>query len=350
MPDSLQELIDNGRFATPAFLGLLALLPLLALWIGRRGRRAAVRFPSIGLFGKSTAHVRARAGHLMIIIRLLGLALLAIALARPQFGTGTTSIEASGIDIVLAIDLSESMWAHDFEVDGEPVDRLTVVKQVVEEFIEQRPNDRLGIIAFANEPYLVSPLTLNHAWLQRNLERLEIGLVGNATAIGSAISMGANRLRKLDSKSRIMILLTDGVDNASPITPETAAEAAKAHDIKIYTIGAGKGGIVPMPRQDMRGNILRRPDGTPVLARGRSEVDFEALEKVAEITGGRFYQATDTEGLAAIYDQIDELEKTEIVMNTRVNYEDLYIWPALAGFIVLGLEQLLSRTRYRTLP
>jgi Ca-activated chloride channel homolog len=180
-------------------------------------------------------------------LRLLVLALLILGLARPQFGRGTTEVDASGIDIVLAVDVSGSMEALDFELAGRPVSRIEVVKQVVSRFIEDRPNDRIGLVAFAGRPYLVSPLTLDHDWLQQRLDQVRIGMVEDGTAIGSAIASSVNRLREQEAKSRIVILLTDGMNNAGKVPPALAAEAAESLGIKVYTIGAGTRGNAPMP-------------------------------------------------------------------------------------------------------
>jgi len=183
------------RFESPEFLWLLLLVPLLAALKGRRGRAASIRFPATALARQISAFVRSRPGKFLVNMRLIALSLLILALARPQAGSSSHEIEESGIDIVLAVDLSTSMWAHDFKIKGKPVDRLTVVKNVMEDFIAKRIHDRIGVVAFAAAPYLVSPLTLNHEWLLQNLERLKLGMIEDGTAIGSAIGTSVNRLR-----------------------------------------------------------------------------------------------------------------------------------------------------------
>ena len=339
------------RFLNPEYLWLLVLLPLLAFWRGGRGKAASVRFPAISLARQVSAFVRSRPGRFVARLRLIALAFLILALARPQSGSGSSEIETSGIDIILAVDLSTSMWAHDFEIDDRAVDRLTVVKGVMEEFVQKRGSDRIGIVAFAAEPYLVSPLTLNHEWLDQNLQRLRIGLVEDGTAIGSAIAMSVNRLRAQRAKSRILILLTDGANNRGTISPAAAAEAAAAFDIKTYTIGAGKGGPVPFPQGlDASGNPVRDRFGRVRLRRAESSIDIETLEEIADITDGRFFHATDTRSLGKIYDEIDQLEKTEIALNYRASFSDVFMWPALGGLFFLGLELILANTRYRRLP
>ncbi len=339
------------RFETPEFLWLLLLIPLLALLKGRKGSAASIRFPATALARQISAFVRSRPGKFLVNLRLIALSLLILALARPQFGTSFNEIEASGIDIVLAVDLSTSMWAHDFKIKGDPVDRLTVVKRVMEDFIGKRPNDRIGLMAFAAAPYLVSPLTLNHEWLLQNLQRLKIGLVEDGTAIGSAIGSSVNRLRAQKAKSRILILLTDGASNRGDISPAAAAEAAAAYGIKTYTIGVGKKGEVPFPvRLDNQGNPIRDRRGRIILRPGRSDIDAESLQNIAETTGARYFRATDAETLEDIYDEIDRLEKSEIKIKYRATFTDMFKWPALAGLGLLLAELLLGQTRYRRLP
>jgi len=343
---------ESFEFRDQAFLWLLLLLPLLVFLKGRTGRAAAVVFSSTAIAGEVAKHARSRAGGLMFFFRLLALAALIVALARPQLGKGHSEIEASGIDIVLAVDVSGSMNALDFATQRDLATRLDIVKRVIDEFIERRPNDRIGLIAFAKQPFLVSPLTLNHDWLRKNLERLEIGLIDSTgTAIGPAIGMSANRLVDLPAKSRVVILLTDGEDTVGQLPPVAAAEAAKTFDVKIYTIAAGKSGRVPVPRTDRNGTPLRDRDGNVIPSHySQSFVDEETLAEIAEITGGKFYRATNPEELAAIYDEIDELEKTEVKLRHYAEYEELFFWPALLGLCFFALEQLLGNTRLKRLP
>jgi Ca-activated chloride channel family protein len=274
---------------------------------------------------------------------LLALALLIVALARPQQGKTISQVQASGIDIMLALDVSGSMIAEDFTIGGERASRIDVVKQVTQKFIEARSNDRIGMVAFASRPYLVSPLTLDHGWLLQNLERVRLGLVEDGTAIGSAIASCANRLKeRKDSKSRIVVLLTDGDNNAGKISPETAAEAAKALGIKVYTIGAGTRGYAPMPMQDVFGR--------KVYQNVKVDVDEDTLRKIADVTSAKFYRATDTKTLKQIFEQIDALEKSTVEMNQYMQYRDLFPWFLGAGFGVLALQTVLAQTVGRKLP
>ena len=239
------KLPDGFAFAHPWLLLLLLAIPLLALLRGGRGAAPAVVFSSLRPLHALGKPRRSRIGGWLTTLLLLALAPLIVALARPQMGKTITKVQASGIDIMLALDVSGSMVAEDFTIGGERASRIDVVKQVTQKFIEARPNDRIGIVCFAGRPYLVSPLTLDHDWLLENLERVKLGLVEDGTAIGSAVASASNRLKDRDAKSRIVLLLTDGVSNAGKVSPVTAAEAAKALGIKVYTVGAGTRGYAP---------------------------------------------------------------------------------------------------------
>ncbi|HFQ90115.1 MAG TPA: VWA domain-containing protein [Desulfobulbus sp.] len=324
-------------FAHPQLLWLLALLPLVALLRGRSGPAPALLFSTTSVVRAIAGARRARPGGPLGLLRILTLALLILALAGPRLGNTTTEIKASGIDILLAVDVSGSMEALDFTLDGQPASRLDVVKSVVSKFIKQRPNDRIGLLAFAGRPYMVCPLTLDHDWLQQRLDSLKTGMIEDGTAIGSAIAAGVNRLRKSKAKSRIMILLTDGMNNAGKVAPVTAAEAAETLGIKIYTIGAGTRGEAPMPVTDQFGR--RR------LVRMQVDIDEKTLSRVAEMTGGRYFRATDTSSLEKIYAEINKMETTTRIRKHFSHYRELFAWPLLAALLLLGLELAVSRRR-----
>jgi len=242
-------------FARPELLLLLLLIPLLAYLRGKRGWAAAVTFSSTRLLqeiGKSSV---SRAGKFLRALLLGALALFVVALARPQLGKSLTEVEASGIDIMLVLDVSGSMLTKDFTIGGESATRVDAIREVTRKFIEGRPNDRIGIVAFAGRPYVVSPMTLDHDWLLQNLDRVKIGLVEDGTAIGSAMASAANRLTDKKSKSHVLVLLTDGENNSGKIPPRTAAEAVKALKIHFYAIGAGINGIAPAPIYTSRGPL-----------------------------------------------------------------------------------------------
>src|SRR5437764_7948037 len=250
-------------FARPWLLLLLLAIPLLAWLRGKSGPAAALTYSSTASLRAIGRQSAARVGKILRALLFLALTFFVIALARPQLGKSLTQIEASGIDIMLVLDVSGSMLTKDFTIGGEQATRVDAIREVTRKFIEARPNDRIGIIAFAGRPYVVSPMTLDHDWLIQNLERIRIGLVEDGTAIGSAMAAAANRVNDKHSKSRAIVLLTDGENNAGKIPPNTAAEAIKALKIHFYAIGAGTNGIAPAPiytqrgpMTDMLGNLL----------------------------------------------------------------------------------------------
>ena len=318
------------RFLYPHLLWLLMLLPLLAVLRGRMGAAPALLFSSTSLVSSLARGKKTRPAALLSGMRLLVLALIILAAARPQQGNTTTEVQASGIDILLAVDVSGSMEAMDFTLNNQPVNRLEVVKKVVDEFISERPNDRIGLVAFGGRPYLVCPLTLDHDWLRKRLESLSIGMVEDGTAIGSAIGSGTNRLRDQDSKSRILILLTDGMNNSGRIPPLVAAEAAETLNIKVYTIGAGTRGEAPMPVTD--------PFGRKQIRMARVDIDEKTLTAVAEKTGAQYFRATDTKSLTRIYDEINRMETTTRAIKKFENYRELFPYLVLAALGLLALE------------
>lgn len=333
----MSAIFTNFRFLHANFLWLLLLLLPLALFYARRGPAPALLFSSTSLLRSLGTPRKASAGRLTFLLRMLSLALLIIALARPQYGNSTTEIEASGIDIMLAVDVSGSMEAMDFHLDGKAVNRLAVVKKVVEKFIDKRPNDRIGLIAFGARPYLVSPLTLDHDWLLKRMDALKIGMGGDGTAIGSAIGTGVNRLREQKAKSRILILLTDGMSNSGSISPLTAAEAAETLAIKVYTIGAGTRGEAPIPVRDSYGRVK--------LAWMKVDIDENTLKQVAKLTGASYFRATNTASLEKIYGEINKMETTTRKIKKFENYRELFPWVLLFFFLAFAAEIYLSRRR-----
>jgi len=276
------------------------------------------------------------------LLPILAGALMIVGLARPQRAHSRTEISANGIDIVLGLDVSGSMQALDFQINRQRVNRIEVVKSVVSKFIDERSDDRIGLIAFAGAPYLVSPITLDHDWLQQNLERVTVGAADDGTAIGSAIAAGVNRLRLTPAKSKVFILLTDGVNNTGKISPLAAAEAAKAMGVKIYTIGVGVRGDAPIPVRDAAGNTR--------LIMAKVDVDERTLQAVAQETGGKFYRATDTDSLQKIYEEINRFEKTAQTVQKFERTEELYPWALVPSLAILGLSLTLQQTRLRRLP
>ena len=329
-------------FAHPYLLSLLLILPLLAWLKGRRGKSPAFLYSSVRMVEGLTGVRRSRAGRIITTMRWLGLAVLITALAQPQLTNSETTIKASGVDIVTTLDLSGSMRAEDFELKGERVNRLTMAKSVLDEFIGNRPNDRIGLVAFATEAYTASPLTLDHEFLLQNLERLQLGTIEErSTAIGSALSTALNRLRDVESKSKIVVLMTDGQNNAGTIDPLVAADAAAALGIKVYTIGVGTHGEAPVPVYVMGQKVYRRQS---------VDIDEETLQAIAEKTGGRYYRADNAERFRSIYEEIDDLEKTEAEVRKFTQYDELFPWFLCAGAALLLVELLLSHTVWRRLP
>jgi len=338
----MRNWLSEFSFAHPWLLLLLLGIPVLAWLKGKFGGTAAVTFSTTSMLAEIGSRQRNRAGAFLAGLSYLALALFIIALARPQLGRVTTRVQATGVDIMLVLDVSRSMLAEDFTIGNSRANRIDAVKIVTEQFIRERPNDRIGIVAFAGRPYLVSPLTLDHDWLIRNLERLRIGLVEDGTAIGSAIASAANRLKDKEAKTKLIVLLTDGDNNAGKVQPLTAAEAAKALGIRIYTIGAGTEGEAPFPLQNAFGRTVYRN----VLVK----FDEKTLGEIATITNGQYFRATDTNSLRKIFSEIDKMEKTKIEVERTAQYRDLFHYVLIPGIACLLLEILLSQTVWRRLP
>jgi Ca-activated chloride channel family protein len=330
------------RFLQPEWFWLLGLLPLVLFWRGRRGPVAAVEYSDVSLARGLARSSRSRIGFWAWLLPIVAGVLMIAGLARPQRDHSRTEVTANGIDIVLALDVSGSMQALDFQIDRRRVNRIEVVKSVVSKFIEERPDDRIGIISFAGAPYLVSPITLDHDWLLQNLERVTVGSGDDGTAIGSAIAASVNRLRETAAKSKVVILLTDGVNNTGKISPLAAAEAAKAMGVKVYTIGVGVRGEAPIPVRDASGNLR--------LILAKVDVDEKTLQAIAEKTGGKFYRATDTDSLEEIYEQINRFEKSAQTVQKFEHVEELYRWAVIPALAILGLGLILQHTRLRRLP
>ena len=330
-------------FGNPYFLLLLLLLPLAAWIKGKRGKPPAFVYSSVQLVRSILNVTRTRSGAFVSSIRWITLTLLIIALAQPRLTKSETKVSASGIDIVVAIDLSGSMASEDFVVGSERLNRLDMAKDVLKKFILKRPSDRIGLVAFATQAYIASPLTLDHDFLLQNLERLQIGTIDQSqTAIGSALGNAINRLRELKSISKIVILMTDGQNNAGKVAPLTVAEAAKALKVKVYTIGVGKQGVAPMPVYMGGRKVGYRNE--PV------DIDETTLRKIADMTGGKYYRADDAEKFRAIYAEIDKLEKTEADVRKFSHHQELFAWLITPGLGLLLLEVLLRHTLFRRLP
>ncbi len=342
----------NFQFEYPWVLALLALLPAYSLLHGRVGKLSALRFPSADLARAAGASARAAAGRLLVFLRLLTVALCIVALAGPRFANDHTETEASGVDIMLVLDLSWSMMALDM-APRERVSRFDIASEVLEDFIRKRTSDRLGLIVFSAVPYLASPLTLNHDWLVENLHRLHVGLIRDlGTAIGDAAAAAAKRLKDIKgSKSRIMILLTDGDNNRGDIDPVPAAQLATALGVKIYTIGIGIEKPCELPAFDpSTGKLKLDPQGNLLPGMMLQPANYDVLGKMSGLSGGKFYRATNRRELQRIYNEIDRLEKTEVKLRRFTTYRPLFQWPLLAAGGLFALELLLANTRLRRIP
>jgi Ca-activated chloride channel family protein len=330
-------------FGHPYLLLLLLLLPPLAWLKGRRGEPPAFVYSSVQLVRGIINVTPTRAGGFLSALRWLALALFIIALAQPRLTKSETQVKASGVDIVVALDMSGSMISEDFEVHEQRVNRFDMARAVLKQFIDKRPNDRIGLVAFASQAFIATPLTLDHEFLLENLERLQIGTIDEkSTAIGSALSTAVNRLRDLKSKSKIVILMTDGQNNAGKIAPLTAAEAAQALQVKVYTIGVGMRGMAPMPVFFGGRRVGTEPQ--PV------DIDEDTLQKIADLTTGKYYRADNTAKFQAIYAEIDKLEKTEKEVKKFAQHRELFAWAIAPGLGLILLELLLRHTLYRRLP
>ena len=332
------------RLADPWMLLLILSIPPIVYLVIKRDRatRSSFRFSAKKIAGEIKDNWRLRASRKLPLLTAAGLTLMIVAISRPQTSVEKTNVLVEGIDIVLAVDVSSSMMAMDFEIAGKRVDRLQVVKMVVSDFVAKRPNDRIGLIAFSGLAYTVCPLTLDHDWLDKNLERVRIGMIEDGTAIGSAISAAVNRLKNSEAKEKVVILLTDGRNNAGRVSPLAAAEAARAMGVRVYTIGAGTKGMAPFPMKDMLGNTVMRPV--------EIQIDDELLKNIAGITHARYFRATDTGSLLRIYEEIDKLEKTRMEETGYNIYSELFGYFLVPGIMLVVLGVVLSNTVLRRIP
>ena len=341
------------EFQYPWLLGLLALLPLYALLFGRTGKSSAIRFSSGELVRSVGTATRRAAGSALLFLRLLCVALVIVALAGPRFANDRAESKTRSVDILLVVDLSLSMLALDMSPPGQAVTRLDIARSVIEDFVRRRPSDRIGLVAFSGAPYLASPLTLNHEWLIQSLQRLRINLIREpGTAIGDATGAAVRRLLTLkDSKSRIVILLTDGDHNRGEMDPIPAAQVAAAMGVKVYPVGIGKPEPCMLPAFNWdTGELILDPAGRAVPTVTIQPANYDVLQTMAQITGGRFYTAASRRQLERIYGEIDKLETADVILYRQVSYTPLFQWPLLAALALLACELLLANTRHRRIP
>ena len=330
------------QFANPWWLAALVLLPLLLLLRGRAGQRRGVAFGSLHLLAPLVRRSRLRHLSPRLLLLVPAFVLAVIAMARPQVLETESRREFSGVEIIVAMDVSRSMTAVDFELDGKEVDRLTAARAVCKEFIQSRPNDRIGAVAFAGRPYPISVPTMNHDWVQQSIDRVQIGMVEDGTAIGSAIAAASSRIDKQKSKSKIIVLITDGKNNGGQLDPVDAARQAAALGIRIYTITVGRTGE----------SFIRIPNefGGEQLARIVNEFDPVTMKKISDLTGGLSYQAEGTGSLRDAFAAIDDLEKTTLASQTRVHRKDVFWWFLLPATLLAMVELFLPTREERALP
>lgn len=334
----------NFHFASPWLLSLLILVPFLAapyFWASRRTQPATLKHASASMVREIPRSWRITLRPILSMLRLLAIALIIIALARPQIVQAKETISGEGVEIALALDISGSMASLDFE----PQNRLEASKSVIGDFIASRQYDKIGLVIFSNEAFSLSPLTLDHNMLDRSLNDVQLASdlgLEDGTAIGLGIANAANMLMDSESESKVIILLTDGMNNAGEIDPLTAAEAAKALGVKVYTIGAARPGEVPVPVESMLG-------GTQIVYQ-ESLLDEETLQQVAEITGGRYFRAENSQGLQSIYNEINDLEKSQVEVQVFNQYFELAALLLVPALIIILLELALRNTILRKLP
>jgi Ca-activated chloride channel homolog len=329
-------------FQDPWYALLLIPLAVAIFFYRRLQKQPGITFSSCGLIPEVRKSARLFWTENIYVLRLLAGILCVVALMRPQAPLEESLMHTEGIDIVLAVDLSGSMRAEDFTLKGKRANRLAAAKDVISEFVHARGNDRIGVIAFAQRAYTVCPLTLDYAWLLENIERLEIGMIEDGTAIGSGLSSALNRLQDSQAKSTIVILLTDGRNNAGKVSPQRAAEAAAALGVKVYTVGAGTHGTAPYPVQDFFGNTVYR--SLPV------DIDEETLQMIASQSGGTYFRATDTKSLKNIYKEIDAMERTTIEEQGYLEFQELFPFFLIPALLLVLCEIILKNTLLRQLP
>lgn len=331
-------MFNNVTFAYPWVIYFLLIIPLLLTWYFIKGKKnyASVTYSSVNIFKNAPVTLRERLKYFPFILRMIALGLLIVALARPQSFTAGENISTEGIDIAMVLDISGSMLAEDLKPN-----RLEAAKNVIDDFTEGRVSDRIGLVIFSREAFTQCPLTIDYNVLRNLLLEIRSGMIEDGTAIGNAIANGVNRLKESDAKSKIIILVTDGVNNSGEVDPISAAEIAKTFGVRIYTIGVGTKGQAPYPVQTPFGT---RYQMVPV------EIDEEVLKEISSITDGQYFRATNNRALKKIYETIDKLEKTKIEVTSYRNAKELYLSWLSGGVLLLLLEFGFSRTIFRKLP
>lgn len=327
------------EFANPWFFWLLLILPFMIWWYIRKRnqREAAFQVSSLEGLKKIPVSWKVRLRPILFVLRLLAIALLVAALARPQATNVSENIDSEGIDIVICLDVSGSMLAEDFHPN-----RVEAAKKLAIDFVEHRPSDRIGLVIFAGESFTQCPITTDHSVLINQIRKVNLGMLQDGTAIGMGLATSVDRLRSSAGKSKVIILLTDGVNNTGMIDPITAMKIAKLYHIKVYTIGIGTYGVAPYP--------MPMPGGGVQMQDMQVQIDTALLQRIAANTGGEYFRATGNTSLANIYKQINELEKSKVKITAFKKYEELFFPLAIAAFILFFLEIILRYTSFRSLP
>ncbi len=333
----LYDWFSNVHFAQPLFFALFALIPLLIYWYVKPPLRlqGTMIVSSIKSFGSGRSW-KTTLRHALFVLRILAISSIIIALARPQMGSEQQVTSGEGIDIVLCLDISGSMLAQDFTPN-----RMEAAKQVAGEFIDRRPTDRIGLVIFAGESFTMCPLTTDHSVLKNQLFNVQSGLLEDGTAIGSGLATGVERLRSSQSKSKVIVLLTDGEDNGGRLDPNTAKEIAKSFGVRVYTVGMGTEGFAPVPVQTSTGVIMQRE---------KVSIDEKLLTQIANETGGNYFRAKDNESLSGIYKEIDQMEKSKFEVNTFTHYTEKFLPFVIAAVTFVLLEWILRLTLFRKFP
>jgi len=330
------------NFKSPLYLLLLLIIPLAVYFHKRINPQAGLRFSNTALLDGLKRTFRQRLAENLIFLRAFALFFLIMALGRPQTPVLDSIVRSKGVDIILALDISTSMLAEDFVIDDKRYSRVDMVKMVTKKFIKMRKNDRMGLVAFAARTYTVCPLTLDYDWLFKNLERIRVGLVEDGTAIGSAIASSLNRLRNSQAKSKVIILLTDGINNTGRITPVAAAKIARLRKVRVYTIGVGTEGLVPYPGEDILGKKVYYPL--------QIDLDEEVLKNIASITKARYYRVRNVDALNEVFSEINKLERSPIQETAYREYTELSVYFMGIGIFLLLAEIVLSNTVLRKIP
>lgn len=331
---------NNYEFHNAEFLWLLLLIPAIVVWYWFKHNKshASLHISNLDAFKNIPVSYKTIGRHFLLAFRLLGISFLILAMARPQTNLNRQEISTEGIDIVLATDISASMLAKDFSPN-----RLEVAKEVAKEFIDNRPTDRMGLVIFSGESFTQCPLTTDHHVLKGLFKDIKIGMMKNGTAIGMGLATAINRLKESKAKSKVIILLTDGVNNTGSIAPLTAAEIAKTFNIRTYTIGIGSMGTAPTP-------VAKYPNGKFLYKDLPVEIDEDVLQQISQLTDGMYFRATDKDGLRNIYKEIDKMEKSKIQVTDIERKKEEFFWFAVIGGLLILLEIILRYTIFKLIP